>query len=121
MASGALFGGSSGRSQSKNLVEFRAGKMFMKGKMVHPDKRKGTVYLNQSEDNLMHFCWKDRTTGTTEDVIFLLLSPMTEKFVWLMLALHSAVNMVTLSIMGMTRLMLAYPHCTCTARRDTVF
>ena len=66
---GALFGGSAGtRSQSKNLVEFRAGKMHMKGKMVHPDKRKGQVYVYQSDDSLMHFCWKDRTKGTVEDV-----------------------------------------------------
>ena len=68
MASGALFGNASGRSQSKNLVEFRAGKMYMKGKMVHPDKRKGLVYVYQSEDSLMHFCWKDRTSGNVEDV-----------------------------------------------------
>lgn len=67
MASGALFGNASGRSQSKNLVEFRAGKMYMKGKMVHPDKRKGLVYVYQSEDSLMHFCWKDRTSGNVED------------------------------------------------------
>ena len=66
---GALFGGSAGtRSQSKNLVEFRAGKMHMKGKMVHADKRKGQVYVYQSDDSLMHFCWKDRTKGTVEDV-----------------------------------------------------
>lgn len=68
MASGALFGTTNGRSQSKNLVEFRAGKMYMKGKMVHPDKRKGQVYIYQSEDSLMHFCWKDRTNGNVEDV-----------------------------------------------------
>ena len=42
--------------------------MFMKGKMVHPDKRKGLVYVYQSEDSLMHFCWKDRTSGAVEDV-----------------------------------------------------
>lgn len=35
--------------------------------MVHPDKRKGLVYLYQSDDSLMHFCWKDRTKGTVED------------------------------------------------------
>lgn len=62
----ALFGGS-GRSRSKNLVEFKAGKMTLKGKMVHPDKRKGLVYVYQSDDSLMHFCWKDRTSGVVED------------------------------------------------------
>ncbi|XP_014681036.1 PREDICTED: proteasomal ubiquitin receptor ADRM1-like isoform X2 [Priapulus caudatus] len=67
MASGALFGSSASRSQSKNLVEFRAGKMSQKGKMVHPDKRKGSVYVYQSDDSLIHFCWKDRTTGIVED------------------------------------------------------
>lgn len=65
---GALFGSSATRSQNKNLVEFKAGKMTMKGKMVHPDKRKGLIYLYQSEDSLMHFCWKDRSSGTVEDV-----------------------------------------------------
>jgi len=66
--SGALFGNTSSRTSSKNLVEFRAGKMFMKEKMVHPDKRKGLVYVYQSDDSLMHFCWKDRTSGSVEDV-----------------------------------------------------
>ncbi|KAK7863736.1 hypothetical protein R5R35_011142 [Gryllus longicercus] len=63
----ALFGNTSSRSQSKNLVECKAGKMTLKGKMVHPDKRKGLLYVYQSDDSLMHFCWKDRTTGTVED------------------------------------------------------
>ncbi|KAG8230785.1 hypothetical protein J437_LFUL011349 [Ladona fulva] len=63
----ALFGNTSSRSQSKNLVEFKAGKMTQKGKMVHPDKRKGLLYVYQSDDSLMHFCWKDRQTGTVED------------------------------------------------------
>ncbi|GAB6028433.1 hypothetical protein CHUAL_002593 [Chamberlinius hualienensis] len=62
-----LFGNSASRSQSKNLLEFRAGKMNLKGNMVHPDKRKGLVYVHQTEDSLMHFCWKDRGTGTVED------------------------------------------------------
>lgn len=64
--SSALFG-SSGQTRSKNLVEFKAGKMNLKDKMVHPDKRKGLIYVYQSEDSLMHFCWKDRTTGVVED------------------------------------------------------
>lgn len=33
------------------------------GRMVHPDKRKGLLYIYQSEDSLMHFCWQDRHTG----------------------------------------------------------
>lgn len=62
-----LFGNSASRSQSKNLLEFKAGKMNLKGTMVHPDKRRGLVYVHQTEDSLMHFCWKDRGTGTIED------------------------------------------------------
>lgn len=67
MARPFLFGGSGQQAQSKYLVEFKAGKMQMKGKMVHPIAKKGIVYLNQTEDALIHFCWKDRTTGQTED------------------------------------------------------
>ncbi|XP_036334195.1 LOW QUALITY PROTEIN: proteasomal ubiquitin receptor ADRM1 homolog [Rhagoletis pomonella] len=62
---GGIGGGNT--SNSSNLVEFRAGRMNMIGKMVHPDARKGMVYLTQSEDGLMHFCWKDRATGKVED------------------------------------------------------
>jgi len=66
---GALFGGNVGRSQSKSLVEFRAGKMNLNNttKMVHPDKRKGLVSVYQSDDQLMHFTWKDRGSGNLED------------------------------------------------------
>lgn len=67
MARPFLFGGSGQQAQSKFLVEFKAGKMQMQGKMVHAINRKGTVYLNQTDDALIHFCWKDRTTGQTED------------------------------------------------------
>lgn len=64
----ALFSNNAARGVSKNLVEFKAGKMNMKGKMVYPDTRKGLLYVYQSEDSLMHFCWKDRTSGIIEDV-----------------------------------------------------
>ncbi|XP_059618496.1 proteasomal ubiquitin receptor ADRM1 homolog [Phlebotomus argentipes] len=70
--SGPIFGntsssGLSSTNNSRHLVEFRAGRMNMVGKMVHPDTRKGLVYVYQSDDGLIHFCWKDRTTGNTED------------------------------------------------------
>ncbi|XP_041712375.1 proteasomal ubiquitin receptor ADRM1 [Coregonus clupeaformis] len=68
--SGALFpslvSGSRG-SSSKFLVEFRAGKMTMKGSTVTPDKRKGQVYVQQTDDSLIHLCWKDRTSGNVDD------------------------------------------------------
>ena len=67
----SLFGNSSSRSQSKNLVEFRAGKMTMDGNMVTADKRKGLVYIHQSSDSLIHFCWKDRQSGHVDDVILI--------------------------------------------------
>lgn len=56
----------------RNLVEFKAGKMEMRGKKVYPFNKKGSVYLHQSQDdNLMHFCWKDRQTGVVEDDLIL--------------------------------------------------
>jgi len=68
---GALFGSSAAGPGStggiKHLIEMRAGKMSQKGRMVYPDKRKGLLYVYQSEDSLMHFCWQDRTTGVVED------------------------------------------------------
>lgn len=85
-AGGALFGsgaaGPGSTGGNKHLIEVKAGKMFMKGRcklrcwfalqlfglfstgvMVHPEKRKGLIYIYQSEESLMHFCWQDRTTG----------------------------------------------------------
>lgn len=57
--------GSSGGN--RHLVEFRAGRMTMVGKMVHPDTRKGLLYVYQADDGLIHFCWKNRTTNKVED------------------------------------------------------
>lgn len=34
---------------------------------MSPDKRKGLVSVYQSEDQLMHLTWKDRSSGTLED------------------------------------------------------
>ncbi|XP_046450178.1 proteasomal ubiquitin receptor ADRM1-like [Daphnia pulex] len=41
--------------------------MMMRGNIIHPDKRKGLVYVHQSSDSLIHFCWKDRQSGNVED------------------------------------------------------
>lgn len=69
--SGPIFGSSSALGGSsggiRHLVEFRAGRMNLVNKMVHPDQRKGMVYVFQADDGLIHFCWKDRTTGNVED------------------------------------------------------
>jgi len=70
MASGgALFGNAGTRAATKALVEFRAGKLNLdtSSKMVTADARKGTVAVYQNDDQLMHFTWKDRTTGTVEE------------------------------------------------------
>jgi len=66
----SLFGGSAtARANSQYLVEFKAGKLAMNNatNMVTPDKRKGLVYVYQSDDSLMHFCWKERSTGDVVD------------------------------------------------------
>eukprot|EP00128_Syssomonas_multiformis_P013285 Colp12_sorted_trinity150504_noHs@14354 len=64
----SLFAGEGSQTTGQaHLVEFKAGKMKIEGKTVTPDKRKGLIYIHQGEDSLVHFCWKDRTTGTVED------------------------------------------------------
>ncbi|EPQ11012.1 Proteasomal ubiquitin receptor ADRM1 [Myotis brandtii] len=62
----SLVPGSRG-SSNKYLVEFQAGKMSLKGTIVTPDKRKGLMYIQQTDDSLIHFCWKDRTSRNVED------------------------------------------------------
>ncbi|XP_044753984.1 proteasomal ubiquitin receptor ADRM1 homolog [Coccinella septempunctata] len=50
-----------------HIVEMRAGKMYRQGTWVYPDKRKGSLYIYRNSDDLMHFCWRDRTTFAVED------------------------------------------------------
>ena len=67
----ALFGPSDGGSREpRSLVEFRAGKMTLKEAthMVVPDKRKGLIFMKVDNEGLLHFYWKDRQHGRTEDV-----------------------------------------------------
>ncbi|KAG0362058.1 proteasome complex subunit Rpn13 ubiquitin receptor-domain-containing protein [Gamsiella multidivaricata] len=54
------------------LLEFKAGRCFrITGtNTVKPDPAKGLVYLDE-EDGMMHFYWKNRTTGAVEDDLIL--------------------------------------------------
>lgn len=64
---------SQGGSSGGNLVEFKAGRSFLQPaaapnkKKVVADKTKGQVFIKQSSDQLMHFCWKNRETGAVVD------------------------------------------------------
>lgn len=78
-AGGCLFGstatGPGSTGGNKHLVEVKAGKMNLKGRMVYPDKRKGLLYVYQSEDSLMHFCWQERTAGKSSPEDDLIIFP----------------------------------------------
>jgi len=67
---GTVGGAAGAGGAQKPLVEFRAGKMNFDEttKKVTSDKRKGLVQLTQSgADGLIHFSWKDRTSGVVEN------------------------------------------------------
>ncbi|XP_022214554.2 proteasomal ubiquitin receptor ADRM1 homolog [Drosophila obscura] len=49
----------------KNLIEYKAGLMVLRDRMVEPDSRKGLLYLRRIGQE-MHICWKDRQTGQVE-------------------------------------------------------
>nr|CAH8873614.1 unnamed protein product [Trichobilharzia regenti] len=63
----ALFGRPQ-QSQTRHLLQFKAGKMTLGAdNWVHADPRKGWVYVYQSGDGKLHFCWIDRKTCLVED------------------------------------------------------
>eukprot|EP01134_Creolimax_fragrantissima_P002291 CFRG2291T1 len=62
-------------TRSPYLLEFKAGRMKRDGKTITPDNRKGSVYIHQSDDSLMHFCWKDRKTNKSDDDSDLIVFP----------------------------------------------
>uniref|UniRef100_A0A915BKZ5 Proteasomal ubiquitin receptor ADRM1 homolog n=1 Tax=Parascaris univalens TaxID=6257 RepID=A0A915BKZ5_PARUN len=61
------------QGSSGYLVEFKAGRSHLQAgstaekRKVVADKTKGTVFIKQSNDQLMHFCWKNRETGAVAD------------------------------------------------------
>ena len=65
--------GGAARGNGNSLVEFKAGKMNLAGPdasgkfQCNADKRKGSISLVSTQDQLLHFRWTDRTSGQTED------------------------------------------------------
>lgn len=76
----SIFGGASAQSRTRNLLEFKAGKMTLRSNMVHPDQRKGLVYVYQGNDTLMHFCWKDRSSNAPHPEDDLVIFPQEVEF-----------------------------------------
>ncbi|KAI8334156.1 proteasome complex subunit Rpn13 ubiquitin receptor-domain-containing protein [Choanephora cucurbitarum] len=52
---------------SRHLVEFNAGKCVVEGSWIKPDTRKGQIYMDQSDDQLLHFYWKERKNQSTPE------------------------------------------------------
>ncbi|KAI8332984.1 proteasome complex subunit Rpn13 ubiquitin receptor-domain-containing protein [Blakeslea trispora] len=53
--------------RNSHLVEFNAGKVIREGNLLKPDLRKGVIYMDQSDDQLMHFYWKERKFSEPQD------------------------------------------------------
>jgi 26S proteasome regulatory subunit N13 len=70
---------------SGHLVEFKAGRTLLEAgstpekRKAVADKSKGLVYIKQSSDQLMHFCWKNREKNTTD--LDLIIFPGDTEFV----------------------------------------
>ncbi|KMZ08237.1 proteasomal ubiquitin receptor ADRM1 homolog [Drosophila simulans] len=55
------------QSNAHNLVEYKAGRMVLLGKIVEPDDRKGLLFVRRSAaDNQLHIHWMDRRSGSVE-------------------------------------------------------
>lgn len=55
---------------AETLLAFKAGRAFRREgtNTVDPSPTKGAVILTNGEDGLLHFTWKNRTTGEVEEV-----------------------------------------------------
>lgn len=57
------------------ILAFKAGRCFRREgtNTVEANPAKGAIVLDRGEDELLHFYWKNRDTGITDEVHFLLL------------------------------------------------
>lgn len=55
---------------AEHLLAFKAGRSFRREgtNIVEPSPTKGAIFLTNGEDGLLHFAWKNRTTGEIEEV-----------------------------------------------------
>ncbi|KAK7469131.1 hypothetical protein VKT23_003622 [Stygiomarasmius scandens] len=60
-------------ADTETLLGFKAGRAFRRGttNFVDPNPTKGAVILTMGEDGLLHFTWKNRTTGDVEEDLIL--------------------------------------------------
>jgi len=58
---------------SQVLLAFKAGRAFRRegSNLVEPSPVKGAILLTNGDDGLLHFIWKNRTTGTIEEDLIL--------------------------------------------------
>ncbi|KAI9356721.1 proteasome complex subunit Rpn13 ubiquitin receptor-domain-containing protein [Pilaira anomala] len=60
------------------LVEFNAGKCIVEGSWIKPDTRKGKLYMDQGDDQLLHLYWKERKNNSTPEDDMIIFSDEAE-------------------------------------------
>ena len=57
-------------AMSETRLAFKAGRAFRRGasNFVDPEPTKGAILLQNGEDGLLHFVWKNRTTNVVDEV-----------------------------------------------------
>lgn len=55
---------------AETRLAFKAGRAFRRGatNFVDPDPTKGAILLQNGEDGLLHFIWKNRSNNEVEEV-----------------------------------------------------
>ncbi|GAA5800643.1 hypothetical protein HPULCUR_006079 [Helicostylum pulchrum] len=61
-----------------HLVEFNAGKCIVEDSWIKPDTRKGKLYMDQGDDQLLHLYWKERKNNSTPEDDMIIFSEEAE-------------------------------------------